>query len=79
MTADSAIIGPIKGNKAADIVPPSLDQAREFARHSKAENTLRGYRATGGTSAAGVNRMRLVRFPRRLRLSRHTSQNARGG
>ena len=45
MTADSAIIGPIKGNKAADIVPPSLDQAREFARHSKAENTLRGYRA----------------------------------
>jgi integrase len=29
----------------ADIVPPSLDQAREFARLSKAENTLRGYRA----------------------------------
>ena len=29
----------------AEIVPPSLDQAREFARLSKAENTLRGYRA----------------------------------
>jgi integrase len=32
--------------KGADIAPPSsLDQAREFARHSKAESTLRGYRA----------------------------------
>jgi len=28
----------------ADLVPPSLDQAREFARLSKAENILRGYR-----------------------------------
>jgi site-specific recombinase XerD len=28
----------------ADLVPPSLQQAREFARHSKAESTLRGYR-----------------------------------
>ena len=37
------VIGPIRG---ADIVPPSaLEQAREFARRSKAENTLRGYRA----------------------------------
>jgi site-specific recombinase XerC len=45
MSADTAVIGPIQG-KGADIVPsPSLDQAREFARHSKAENTLRGYRA----------------------------------
>jgi len=31
--------------KGADIVPPSLDQAREFIRASKAENTLRGYRS----------------------------------
>jgi site-specific recombinase XerD len=31
--------------EGAEIVPPSLDQAREFARRSKAENTLRGYRA----------------------------------
>lgn len=38
------ITGPIQ-SKGADIVPPSLDQAREFARQSKAESTLRGYRA----------------------------------
>src|ERR1700690_1655161 len=44
MSGPLAVIGPIQG-KGADIVPPSLDQAREFARHSKAENTLRGYRA----------------------------------
>ena len=32
--------------QGADTVPPSsLDQAREFARRSKAENTLRGYRS----------------------------------
>ncbi|MBZ5635184.1 MAG: tyrosine-type recombinase/integrase [Acidobacteriia bacterium] len=31
--------------KRADLAPPSLDRAREFARQSKAENTLRGYRA----------------------------------
>ena len=29
----------------ADLIPPSLAQAREFIRASKAENTLRGYRA----------------------------------
>ena len=30
----------------ADLVPsPSLERAREFARQSKAENTLRGYRS----------------------------------
>src|SRR5580698_11649054 len=45
MTADTGVIGPVRDGKGADIVPPSLDQAREFARHSKAENTLRGYRA----------------------------------
>lgn len=45
MTAENAVIGPIEGNKGADLVPPSLDQAREFVRHSKAENTIRGYRA----------------------------------
>jgi integrase len=43
MNPDTRVIGPIRG--AADIAPPSLDQAREFARRSKAENTLRGYRA----------------------------------
>ena len=45
MSGPLDVIGPIQGTKGADIVPPSLDQAREFARHSKAENTLRGYRA----------------------------------
>ncbi len=48
MTPDNAVIGPIAANngaKGADMVPLPLDQAREFARHSKAENTLRGYRA----------------------------------
>jgi integrase len=37
---------PISPNgDGAELVPSSLEQAREFARHSKAENTLRGYRA----------------------------------
>jgi site-specific recombinase XerD len=46
VSADTAVIGPIQGDTGADIVPsPALEQAREFARQSKAENTLRGYRA----------------------------------
>jgi integrase len=45
MSADTAVIGPIQGHMGADIVPPALEKAREFARQSKAENTLRGYRA----------------------------------
>ena len=45
MTAVNAVIGPITSEKGADLVPLPLDQAREFARHSKAESTLRGYRA----------------------------------
>jgi hypothetical protein len=45
MSGDTELIGPIAGTKGADIVPPSLDQARQFARQSKSENTLRGYRA----------------------------------
>src|SRR5580658_7553448 len=45
MSGPLEVVGPIAGDKGADIVPPSLEQAREFARHSKAENTLRGYRA----------------------------------
>jgi hypothetical protein len=45
MTGPMEVIGPIQGEKGPDIVPPSLDQAREFARHGKAENTLGGYRA----------------------------------
>ena len=42
MAALSTAIVPTIG-KRADLVPLSLDSAREFARHSKAENTLRGY------------------------------------
>jgi len=38
-------IAPIVETKGAEVTPsPSLEQAREFARHSKAANTLRGYR-----------------------------------
>src|ERR1700686_835191 len=45
MNDSTEIIGPVQNDKGADLVPPSLDQAREFARHSKAENTVRGYRS----------------------------------
>jgi site-specific recombinase XerD len=40
------VVGPIMAETGGtDLVPsPSLEQAREFARQSKAENTLRGYR-----------------------------------
>ena len=45
MTPAIEVIGPIEGCEGAVLVPsPSLDRAREFARQSKAENTLRGYR-----------------------------------
>ena len=40
------IVGPVRQEETgADLVPPSLDKAREFARQSKAENTIRGYRS----------------------------------
>jgi site-specific recombinase XerD len=40
------LILPPQGEKGAEIVPPSsLDQVREFIRASKAESTVRGYRA----------------------------------
>jgi integrase len=45
MTEPTEVIGPIQSNGGGDIVPRSLEQAREFARHSKAESTLRGYSA----------------------------------
>jgi site-specific recombinase XerD len=45
MTDSAEILGPVANDKGAELVPPSLDKAREFARHSKAENTLRGYRS----------------------------------
>ena len=43
MSAPNDLIGPIQ-QEGAELVPPSLDRAREFARHSKADSTLRGYR-----------------------------------
>lgn len=45
MSRNTDVIVPIRHGEGADIVPPSLDQAREFARRSKAESTLRGYRS----------------------------------
>src|SRR5690242_2004745 len=45
MSEPTAVVGPIQQAEGADIAPPPLDRAREFARLSKAENTLRGYRA----------------------------------
>jgi site-specific recombinase XerD len=46
MDPSTAITGPVHNDTTgADLVLPTLNQAREFARHSKAENTLRGYRA----------------------------------
>jgi site-specific recombinase XerD len=33
------------GEMRADLVPPSLERARDFAKQSKAKNTLRGYRS----------------------------------
>jgi site-specific recombinase XerD len=44
MTGETAVIGAVT-RRGAEIVPPSLDQVREFIRASKAENTLRGYQS----------------------------------
>ena len=46
MTPDDAteVVGPIQITKGTE-PSPSLEQAREFARHSKAESTLRGYQS----------------------------------
>ena len=41
----TAVIGPVAGEGAAIVPSPFLDQAREYIRASKAESTLRGYRA----------------------------------
>ena len=45
MSDSTEITGPIQHDKGTDLAPSSLDRAREFARHSKAESTLRGYRS----------------------------------
>ena len=60
MNPSTEIIGPIQGDtKGADLVPPSLDRAREFARHSKAESTLRGL----SRGLAGLLRMVRAKQP----------------
>jgi len=47
MPPSTEVVGPIIAETGGtDLVPsPSLEQAREFARQSKAESTLRGYRS----------------------------------
>ena len=45
MSESTEITGPVPSEKGADLIPPSLDQAREFASHSKADSTPRGYRS----------------------------------
>jgi len=62
MSADLALIGAIQ-DRRADIVPPSLDRAREFASHSKAENTLRGYRSDWRDFCAWCERHGLSPLP----------------
>jgi site-specific recombinase XerD len=43
--ANMEVIGPVN-DEGADVIPsPSLEQVREYIRASKAENTLRGYKA----------------------------------
>jgi len=57
------IIGPIQGT-GADVVPsPSLDQAREFIRASKAENTLRGYQSDWRAFCAWCEVQGVCAFP----------------
>lgn len=46
MNPSTEITGPVQSHaEGADLVPPSLEQAHAFARLSKAESTLRGYRS----------------------------------
>jgi len=40
------VISPVLDREGTELAPsPSMEQAREFARHSKAESTLRGYQS----------------------------------
>jgi integrase len=45
MNIGRAVIIGVDNAKGTDVPSPALDQVREFIRASKAENTLRGYRA----------------------------------
>jgi len=63
MNPSVEITGPVQSEKGADLILPSLDQAREFARHSKAENTLRGYRTDWRDFCAWCERKSLQPLP----------------
>src|SRR5580700_11805151 len=57
------LIGPLPGT-GADLVPsPSLAQAREYIRASKAENTLRGYQSDWRAFCAWCEDKRVVPVP----------------
>jgi hypothetical protein len=57
------VINPLTG-LGADVVPsPSLDQAREFIRASKAESTLRGYSSDWRDFCAWCEGRRLAPLP----------------
>ena len=62
MTAGELIV-PVQDTSGAGIVPPSLDQAREFTRQSRVQNTLRGYRADWRDFCAWCDAHRLGPLP----------------
>jgi site-specific recombinase XerD len=63
MNDSTEIVGPVQRDKGADLVPSSLDRAREFARQSKADNTLRGYRSDWRDFCAWCERNRQCPLP----------------
>ena len=78
MTPVSQVVGLVQ-IQGADLVPPSpFEQAQEFARHSKAENTLRGYRADWRDFYTWCESHSSAPFPRIPRPWRATWRIARG-
>jgi hypothetical protein len=72
MTPEGEVIGaPLSAGTGADVVPlpptlpaaPSAERVREFIRASKAENTLRGYRADWGDFCAWCDARGLQPLP----------------
>jgi len=58
------VIGPIQRGKGADVIPsPSLEKVREYVRASKAESTLRGYRADWNHFCWWCESHRLIPLP----------------
>jgi hypothetical protein len=81
MPPSTEVVGPIIAETGGtDLVPsPSLEQAREFARQSKAESTLRGYRSDWRIFASRVIRTTWPRCPRLRTWWRPTLPNAPDG